>query len=189
MKAIILALLPTIFLWSGDDPLVKVPKGYVLQKLDATDGLIARPSDWFYGNHGTASGWVWTISKEDPKKGAFETGFTIQMIIGLESKTKQSRQEFCTNFINSKRKSLKVFKECPVIDMGTFMRQCIEVLEIIPESASKKEFHVLYSVMWMKNMDIAAVTTFGASDADWESIVPITQVMSEFRLIGPDLGK
>jgi hypothetical protein len=71
-----------------------VPEGYVLQVLGATDGRIARPKDWFYTNHGTPSGWLWTFSAEEPKAGEYETGLRIQMFMQVEEKLKRSRESF-----------------------------------------------------------------------------------------------
>lgn len=190
MKHLRLAILITCALaLPAQEPEIKAPPGYVLQRLDVTDGLIPRPSDWFYAHHGTPTGWVWTLTKQDTTKGPFETGLTIQMLAGLESRHKQDREAFCTGFIASKRKALKVFNECPVVDMGAFKRQCIEVLEVLPHGSGKRAFRILYSAVWMKKMDIAAITTFGAPEAEWEAVAPITQVMAEFRLIGPELGR
>jgi hypothetical protein len=74
------------------------------------------------------------------------------------------------------------------VDLGYFKRQCLEVLEDIQEPSGTKRFHILYSVMWLKDMDIVAVSTFGSPEAKWESVGKISRVMSEFILIGKQPG-
>lgn len=165
-----------------------VPAGYVLQVLGATDGRIAMPKDWFYSNHATPSGWVWTFSAQDPRAGEYETGLRIQMFVQVEEKLKRSRETFATGFLEQRRRSAHVLKDCPVRDFGSFKRQCLEVLEDIEEPSGKKPFHILYSVMWLKDMDIVAVSTFGAPPDEWDAVADITRVMSEFTLIGKSPG-
>ncbi len=165
-----------------------VPAGYVLQVLGATDGRIAMPKDWFYSNHATPSGWVWTFSAQDPRAGEYETGLRIQMFVQVEEKLKRSREAFATGFLEQRRRSAHVLKDCPVRDFGSFKRQCLEVLEDIEEPSGKKPFHILYSVMWLKDMDIVAVSTFGAPPDEWDAVADITRVMSEFTLIGKSPG-
>jgi hypothetical protein len=172
----------------GNQGLV-VPEGYVLQVLGATDGRIAMPRDWFYTNHATPSGWLWTFSAEDPKAGEYETGLRIQMFMQVEEKLKRSRESFATGFLAQKRTSAHVLKDCPVEDFGSFKRQCIEVLEDLEGASGKKQFHILYTVMWLKDMDVVAVSTFGAPPEKWDAVAKITTVMSEFILIGKDPGK
>ena len=68
----VLALLLLIFpllSWAMDD--ITVPPGFVLQPLIETNGQIARPEGWFFTSSGTPSGWMWTLSKEDPAKGPY----------------------------------------------------------------------------------------------------------------------
>jgi hypothetical protein len=165
-----------------------IPDGYVLQVLDPTDGRIAMPKDWYYTSRGAPNGWVWTFAEEDPRKGEYETGLRIQMFVAVEENTKLSRADFARHFIDRKRKSAKVIKECPIADLGSFERQCIEVLEDIREPSGVKRFHVLYSIMWLKDKDIVAVSTFGAPEAKWDTVSDISTVMSGFVLIGKAFG-
>ena len=55
-----------------------VPEGYLLQILEPSGGKIARPKDWFYAEQHHGPVYSWTISREDTKKGPYETGFRIQ---------------------------------------------------------------------------------------------------------------
>jgi hypothetical protein len=105
------------------------------------------PRDWFYSNYGTPSGWVWTFSAQDPKAGEYETGVRIQMFVQVEEKLKRSRESFASGFLEQRRESANVLKDCPVQDFGSFKRQCLEVLEDIAEPSGKKQFHILYTVM------------------------------------------
>ncbi|HUL18754.1 MAG TPA: hypothetical protein VLV29_05745 [Steroidobacteraceae bacterium] len=165
-----------------------VPEGYVLQVLGATDGRIAMPKGWFYTNAATPSGWQWTFSAEDPRAGAYETGLRIQMFMRVEQELKRSRESFATAFLEQRRKSAHVLRDCPIQDFGSFKRQCLEVLEVIGEPSGQKQFHILYTVMWLRDMDIVAVSTFGAPPEKWDAVADITKVMSEFILIGKNPG-
>ena len=71
-----------------------IPAGYVLQHLDASDGKIAKPKDWFYHSSGTPSGLLYTFSAEDPSKngGNYETGFRIQLFVGVAKGTKRTTE-------------------------------------------------------------------------------------------------
>ena len=124
-----------------------VPEGYVLQVLGATDGRIAMPKGWFYTNAATPSGWQWTFSAEDPRAGAYETGLRIQMFMRVEQELKRSRESFATAFLEQRRKSAHVLRDCPIQDFGSFKRQCLEVLEVIGEPSGQKQFHILYTVI------------------------------------------
>ena len=44
-------------------------------------------------------------------------------------------------------------------------------------------------MMWGKELDMVVLTTFGTPKENWEKVAPISKVMSEFELIGPNLGK
>jgi hypothetical protein len=173
---------------SEDSYGLTVPAGYELQALDVTDGRIAMPKDWFYATRAVPGGFVWTFSAEDPAKGEFKTGLTIQLFMGVEEKTKRSRETFARVFINEKHKAVKVVRDCPVKDFGYFRRQCIEVVEDLQEPSGLRRFHILYSVMWFKDMDLVALTTFGTPEGNWDAAAPIADVMSAFVLIGKNAG-
>jgi hypothetical protein len=172
---------------AGSSPIF-VPDGYVLQKLDVTDGSIARPKDWYYDNHGTPSGWLWTISKEDPSKGPFQTGLHIQLFAGFK-KYNMTALGFAQDFFQRTRQKDTVLSDCPVTHFGQFDRQCLEVLEDNTEPTGPKRYHIQYSVFWTPDADMAVITTFGAPEDDWETIKPIAQVMSAFVIFGRNFGK
>jgi len=168
---------------------VPVPAGYRLQVLEATDGRIAVPQDWHYASHGTPSGWMYTFSPEDPA-GEYETGLRIQMFVGVEKALQQSRQAFAQAFLRQQRAAaVQVLKECPVEDFGKFQRQCLEVIESLPHGSAEMRFHILYSLMWLKDMDIVAASTFGAPQDQWDRVKEVPRHMAEFVLIGAHLGE
>jgi hypothetical protein len=178
---------------AGDTPLtpvspIVIPDGYVLQKLDVTNGSIARPKDWYYANHGTPSGWLWTISKEDPSKGAFQTGMHIQMFVGLKQ-ANLTPQGFVQGFLQRTRQKDTVLSDCPMTEIGSFDRQCLEVLEDNTEPTGPKRYHIQYAAFWAPQGDMVVISTFGAPEDDWEIVKPIAQVMSAFVIIGRSLGR
>ena len=160
-------------------PPIPVPDGYIAQQLDVTKGWIARPKDWFYESRGTPSGWLWTIAKEDPSKGEYETGMRIQMLIGFK-KHGTTSEAFLRNFIGQKRVEDKVLSDCET-KVGNFQRICLEVLE--------GKFHIQYSVYWDSNTDYAFLVTFGAPANKWNEVKAIEQTMAGVVIIGADFGK
>lgn len=166
-----------------------IPEAYVLQRLDPTDGRIAKPKEWFYSSKGTPSGWMWTLSAENPSTGSYETGLRIQMLVGVEKSTQRSTEAFAQNFLQQKRVSTKVLRDCPASDLGLFKRQCLEVIENIQRPEGSRSFHILYSVFWGNRLDMVVVNTFGAPEEKWEAVRSISDVMARVELIGPDFGK
>ena len=172
---------------AGDE--INVPEGFVLQHMDPTDGQIARPKDWFYTSSGTSNGWVWTFSKEDPAKGPYLTGMAIQLLVGVEKATGHSREDFVNKIIADKRTTTKLVRDCERTDIGQFYRKCLEVIETIPLRGVPTEFHIIYSLMWGKDLDMIAISIFGAPPETWPSARLIANSMAEFVLIGPGFGK
>lgn len=183
-----LTMLPTAALAAYDGH-ISVPAGYVLQRLEETDGEIARPRDWNFASREMPGGWMWTITPEDPK-GFYETGLRIQLFMAVQSVTGKSRDEFAEKILAMERsKAASIIRDCPAEDLGEFKRQCLEVLETDPQTTGPKTFHVLYSIMWQKDVDIVTLTIFGAPPEKWESLQPTIAIMSLFRIIGKDFGK
>lgn len=189
MRALITICLIFSSFFSHAEEDFPIPDGYVLQRLDPTDGRIAKPKDWFYTSQGTQSGWLWTFSVEDPSKGGYETGLRIQLLVGIERATKRSTETFAQNFLQQKRSAAKVVSECPAIDQGKFWRQCIEVVEHIRRPEGLVPFHILYSVFWGKKLDMVVVNTFGAPEGKWQSVAEASKVMAKAEVIGPNFGK
>ena len=188
-------LVLSLFLLAGQtkaiaDDEIMAPKGFVLQSLDPTDGLIARPKNWFYQSHGTASGWLWIISAEDPTKGSYETGLRIQMLVGIQKGTGLTTEAFARNYLNQKRQEGQILKDCPDSDVGQFQRHCIESIEADSQPGHQGEkLHILTTVSWGKSMDMVVVSIFGAPDRNWDQVAPIADVMAKYRLLGPNFGK
>lgn len=183
-----LPLLPVTMDRTSESNIV-APEGFVLQRLDATDGLIARPKDWHYTSHGDPAGWTWIIAKEDPGKGPYETGLRIQLLVGIAKGTGKSAEAFAQDFLSGKRQAIQVLSECGPIDLGSFTGRCLEAIETLTIAGATKPYHVRYGAFWGKTMDMAAFTTFGAPADQWESVRRTADTMSAFELIGPDLGK
>ena len=164
---------------ADEAPPIPIPDGFVAQRLDVTKGWMARPKDWFYESHGTPSGWLWTIAKEDPSKGEYETGMRIQMLIGFK-KHGTTSEAFVRNFIGQKRTEDRVLSDCET-KTGNFQRLCLEVLE--------SKFHIQYSAYWDPNTDYAFVVTFGTPADKWNDVKAIEQTMANVVIIGKDFGK
>jgi hypothetical protein len=168
-----------------------VPDGYVLQRLEATDGQIAMPKDWHYKSSGTPSGWLYTFSKEKPDPN-YETGLRVQMLMGIEKGTKRTKEEFVNANIETKKRSVvEVVRECKEpSDAGFFLRRCLEVIENIRIGNSPpKPFRILYTFSWAKTMDMVVVNTFGTPAEKWDEFKDVCNEMGSAILIGPNLGK
>jgi hypothetical protein len=164
---------------ADDAPPIPIPDGFVAQRLDVTKGWIARPKDWFYESHGTPSGWLWTIAKEGPSKGEYETGMHIQMLIGFK-KHGTTSESFLRDFIGQKRAEDKVLSDCES-KVGDFQRICLEVLE--------GKFHIQYSAYWNPDTDYAFLATFGTPADKWNEFKAIEQAMANVVVIGADFGQ
>ena len=166
------------------------PEGYVIQKLEETDGSILRPKDWNFESSGTPSGWTWCISKDKPINGAYETGVRIQLLIGVAEGTGKSREQFVSEALGAKASvAHEVIRNCEPVDMGTFVRQCLEVVEETSFRGENVKFRVLYSAMWFKEMDMVALSIFGSPREEWASVSEVSDRMAQFTLIGPRFGK
>jgi hypothetical protein len=174
---------------STSDPLTAPPDGFVLQPLALTDGLIARPKDWFFGTTPSSAGWTWVIAKEDPAKGPYETGMRIQVVVGVKQRSGKTAEEVARGFLAEKRSSGKVVSDCQPTDQGQLMRECLTVIEALALNGPAKPYRIAYSVFWGKTMDMAVITTFGAPADQWENVARTAEVMNAFRLIGPNFGK
>jgi hypothetical protein len=163
------------------------PEGFVRQKLDATDGLIFMPKGWFYRNHGTPSGWMWTLSKEDSDAGAYRTGLRIQIFLGLSQNNAPSGEALAASILQQLGAEAKsVISSCKPQPFGAFTRQCLETLET-SNAEPGVTFHIQYSAFWTPSMLV--ITTFGAPAEEWNALKPTAETMMAFRLIGPNFEK
>ena len=166
-----------------------LPSGFVVQRLAETDGSVWRPKDWFFTSQGTQSGWMWTVSKENPATEPYRTGMRIQLLVGVTSGAGKPPESFAKDFIRNKMRNSEVLRQCAVDDNGEFYRQCLEVLEDLPPPVSPGKYRVLYSVYWGKKMDMVVISTFGAPQSSWGQVAPIVDTMSRIELFGPNFGK
>jgi hypothetical protein len=165
--------------WAGERPATK--PGFEKQILDITFGEVWRPLGWHYGWSTTQSGAVWTVSKEDPAKGAYETGMAIQLVMLPESAGKNAEQ-WAKGYIQYKSDGVKVERRCDEKPNGDFKTICLETTE--PTGAPGKNFRILYSVSWSNERGWVVVTTFGAPEGDWTAIKPTVDAMTDIVLVG-----
>lgn len=162
----------------GEKSSVAVPRKpveFIKQILEPTGGEIDRPEDWFYteGHHGQTL--MWTISAEDNSKGRYVTSVRIQLFIGVKEQTGQTPEEFIREFVKGKKAEADVLQECNETDQGMFKRICLEVEE--------GDYHILYSLFWGNDMDMAAVSIAGTSKALWSKHAATFDRMSKFKAI------
>ncbi|MBS0470876.1 MAG: hypothetical protein JSR60_07385 [Proteobacteria bacterium] len=163
------------------------PEGFVRQKLDITDGLIFMPKGWFYRSGATASGWMWTLSKEDSATTPYRTGMRIQMFLGLSKDGAPAGEALANSILLQLRGEAKsVLNACTPAPFGVFTRNCLETIET-SSAAPGVTFHVQYTAFWTPTMLV--ITTFGAPVEDWASLKGTAETMMAFRLIGPNFEK
>lgn len=149
---------------------------FVTQILEPTGGKIARPKDWFYAEGHRAPVYMWTISHEDSNRGRYITGVRIQVFPDVKKGTGKTAKEFVSGFLASKKMEVsKVIKTCDEEMQTLFTRTCLEV-----EEGSD---HVVYSLFWGNNMDVAVVVIAGTTKELWHIYAPVFEKMSNFELI------
>jgi len=163
------------------------------QKLDPTGGQILKPRDWFYKSRSNATGLDWSLSSEDPSKGPYSTGFSIQLVIKARETVKQDLEPYCKSFLEWKQKSTKLVTLFPltkgISNQGGFTRQGIEVVEQGTGNRSGKLYHCTYSMMWSTSFDMIVITVFETPEEQWSSLKQVQQAMSQFELFGADFLK
>lgn len=149
---------------------------FVTQILEPTGGKIAKPKDWFYVEGHRAPVYMWTISREDSSKGRYITGVRIQIFPDVKTGTGKTAKEFVSDFLTSKKMEVsKVIKICDEQKQTLFTRTCLEV----EEGAD----HVVYSLFWDNNIDIAIFVIAGTTKELWNIYAPVFEKMSNFELI------
>jgi hypothetical protein len=149
----------------------------VEQILEPTGGKILRPEDWYYAESHRDTSYVWTLSKEDPSRGAYTTGVAVQAYVGVEQTKQATAREFLAAFAKMKSQTAdRVLKHHPEHNQGLFTRVGIETEE--------GPYHILYSLFWGNhNLDIAVVVVAGTTKSLWKTYVPLFDTMREFELI------
>ena len=160
-----------------------VPKGFTLQKLEATGGKIARPKGWYYNETATPTGYVWTISKEDSSKEPYLTGLRIQLIAGINETFKKSPQQLIKDIISERKSTAKIIDTCKEANKGMFKRICLETEEMIDNSKGNILYHILYSYFWSDRPDLVVLTVFGCPADEWQNVKDTVNIMSDFTLL------
>jgi len=147
---------------------------FVLQVLEPTGGKIQRPKDWFYTESHRGPRYMWTLSREDPSKGAYTTGVRIQTFVGIKNGTGKTAKEFIEDIARKKKETAdKVLNSCRESKQQFFTRICIETEE--------GPHHILYSLFWAD--DIAVVSIAGTTKELWDTYAPVFDKMGDFELI------
>jgi hypothetical protein len=162
---------------------VLVPEGFVLQILEPTGGRIARPQDWIYTEQHRPNVYVWTLSKEDPRNGPYDTGVRIHMFSGVEALTRQRPKEFVQEFARQKHANAKVLDECPPHNLGRFTRICVETEEPPAGAPGAKARRAHYALFWADDLDMAVFVTSSTTAEQWESLRQVFNVMNTFELL------
>lgn len=163
------------------------PAGFERQVLDVTRGEILRPAGWHYSWFSTPHAIIWTVSREDASKGAYDTGMRIQFVPAVKAASGQTPEQVARGFLSGKAASAKVLRLCEEKANGDFRLVCLETSE--PSGTPGRNFRILYSVSWSNERDWFVVTIFGAPEAEWEALRPTIDAMARFVLIGEGFGK
>src|SRR5262245_36831987 len=107
------------------------PTEFVTQVLEPAGGTIPMPKGWFYTEaHRGPGSLLWTISREDPAGGApYTTGVAIQWLMGVKEGTGKTGKQFVLDFLNAKKREVKVIGTRDEQDQGLFTRVGLETEE------------------------------------------------------------
>ncbi len=155
----------------------KFPVEFVTQVLEPTGGKILRPKDWHYSEGHNRFGYVWTLSREDLSKcDSYTTGFRIQVIVPVTVATGMPAQQFVLGFsAHKKDEGARIIGMRDQVDQGLFTRIGLETEE--------GRYHILYSLFWGNNMDVAIITTAGTTRELCAIYAPIFDRMVAFEPI------
>jgi hypothetical protein len=157
----------------------QLPDDMVVQILEPTGGKILRPVDWHYTERHADGQFQWILSKEDPGRGGYETGMSIQLFANVSQVTGMTPRQFLEGVAEERASAAsKVVARCPEVDQGLFSVFCVEVIE-----GDDPEFRVTYSLFISDESDLAAVTVFGAPATQWSDVQDVRQAMLTFELI------
>ena len=155
----------------------EAPTEFVTQILEPTGGKIVRPKDWFYSEARRPHSYMWTISREDTAGNkSYRTGVRIQVFMGMQEVIGKSAKQFILDFAKAKKEeATNVCKSCEEEEVGLFKRICLE--------AEEGHDHILYSMFWDDDTDIAVISIAGTTKELWETYSPTFNKMGEFELI------
>lgn len=163
------------------------PTKYVTQMLSPADGRIARPESWFYRESHQPWTQMWAISREEITDDntadiPFTTGVIIQSLIAIEASGGKSAKQVIREYVDGKKKTVKVIRSCKEKVLGQFTYTCLET-----EEDSR---HVLYSLYWgNKGLDVAIFSTAFTTKDLWPSYAATFKKMSEFEISYPTSSK
>jgi len=156
-----------------------VPKGFKWQALEITGGRLLMPEDWhFMEAHRAMESLRWIASKEDAKTkhGAYDTGFSVNLMSGYKTSSKALIEKLAAQISAGGQ----VVSDCKEQQIGNMYRICIEKIE---KNQSGKEYHVMYTLMWWKDVKLVAYTSAGTPVALWKDYQPVFNKMSEVDVI------
>lgn len=184
----ILFILLTIFIVSCASTNGKAeiqPTVFVKQALEPTGGEVEKPKDWFYAErHRATNSLNWIISKEDPI-GAYETGLSIQFMIGVKDGTGLTPQEFIKTNMRQIVKSSVVIDYCGNSIVGDFTRSCLKVSQTQMREGVPVDYIVLYSFFWDNNKDLVGITVAGTPTKEWHKYSSVFDRMANIKIIDP----
>lgn len=155
----------------------------VIQILEPTGGEVLKPKDWFYSErHKAANSLNWIISKEDPING-YETGLSIQFMIGIQKGTGLTPEEFVQSNVEQILKTANLVKRCDKSIVGDFTRSCLKITQTQMRNGVPVNFTVLYSLLWNNEKDSVGITVAGSPTEKWSDYSPIFDQMTEIKLI------
>lgn len=157
---------------------------FIKQDLNPTGGYVFMPKGWYFvERHRSIKSLNWVVSKENPKNG-YETGQSIQFMLGIKDGTKMSPKEFIQKIIIQIKKTSHVLsEECSESNQGEFERICLRTKEIKNRNNFPVEYIVQNSLFWNDDMDAVAIIVSGSPVADWDKYSKYLDRMNEIVLI------
>jgi len=185
MRNIFVILLTTILIscTSTAEKINSSKTVFVKQILEPTGGEVQKPKGWFYAErHRAANSLNWIISKGDPN-GGYETGLSIQFMMGVEQGTGLTPEEFVKTNIKQIVKSSVVLDYCDKNIVGDFTRSCLTITQVQMRKGAPVNFTVLYSFLWNNEKDSVGITVAGSPSNEWHKYSNIFNKMTEIKLI------
>jgi hypothetical protein len=100
----------------------------------------------------------------------------LQAFVGVKEGTGKSAKQFLLDFVESKKKTAdRVLETCEEKKQGMFTRICLQTEE--------GPHHILYSLFWGNDLDLAVITISGTTKELWPTYAPVFDTMSAFELI------
>lgn len=171
----------------SDEPAIAVPDGFELQRLNPVGGKMFLPKGWFYTEGHRDRTFMWTLSKENPAAGPYETGVRVQCFFGTKDITGKSPEEFVRSILDDQKMGSKIVSERPVIEQGHFKRIGLEVEKKLSPEGDGKLYRIIYSGFWSDKVDVSVITIAGTPADEWDKYAQTFDTMSYFELIDPKL--